>query len=989
MPVLFSNDSFEILDSDNEDSPSDNISNSANSQCTNGCIIQHIQEENTDSKFSRTLKCLYTNAQSIVNKHFELQALVDTYDPDIIGLTETWLNGKISDKEFCIDGYHKPVRQDRLDTKDGRGGGVLMLVKNSVNFVQIFPHNSNDYTNSIWIEVVNNNGKKTVIGVVYRSPNSPITNNERLENCIHELSHRDLVIMGDFNYPDIDWSNLSAGCDGYKFLNIVMDNFLHQHVHFPTRENNILDLLLTSDPNVVNSIECIGKLGSSDHIHLLTELNLTSDIVENSEEIPDWKRANREGLREYLDIDWKSKFERKDTHQCWEEFKTLLQDSIVHNVPMKKRRVKSEKKVWMTREIVRQIRKKKHLYRKYRLTREPQTFNRYKEVEAHVKQLIRDSVYHFEQRLGENIKQDSKSFYKYVKSKQQVKDNIGPLKGRNGETSSDSKFMADELNSFFASSFTRENSDNIKNPNITFSGNDSDQLKDIIITPEVVKKHLNCLKRNKSPGPDKLGSSFLLDMCDLIVEPLSTIFNISLKLRQVPNDWKEANVTPIFKKGDKSDPGNYRPISLTSQVCKVFESIIRENIVNHLNTHSLLLQSQHGFTKGKSCLTNLLLFLEDVTKAIDQGNPLDVIYLDFSKAFDKVPHQRLLCKIEHHGISGNVAAWIREWLRDRRQRVVLNGERSGLQHVLSGVPQGSVLGPTLFLIFVNDIDTVIASNIQKFADDCKVYRSVPTDTEISILQKDINNLCQWSKDWQMVFNVKKCKSLHIGHYNTHYVYSMNEEELQSVSEETDLGVAISNDLKPSKQCVSAVKKANMTLGMIKRHIVSRDKNTIIRLYKGLVRPKLEYCIQAWNPSLIKDIELLEQIQHRATKLIPEISHLPYHERLKHLNLTTLELRRHRGDLIETFKILKGKEGIPVDGLFSLNTYVTRGNSLKLDKPRSRLNLRQNFFSQRVVNAWNRLPEKVISCDTVNGFKNTIDRYLKELHGVSMTRSLNP
>ena len=434
---------------------------------------------------------------------------------------------------------------------------------------------------------------------------------------------------------------------------------------------------------------------------------------------------------------------------------------------------------------------------------------------------------------GYNIKHDSKSFYKYVKSKQQVKDSIGPLKGQNGEVSSDSKFMAEELNAFFASSFTRENTENISSSNVKFKGDSEEKLTDINITPELVRKHLLKLKRNKSPGPDNIGSSLLLDICIYISEPLSLIFNMSIHLKQVPTDWKHANVTPIFKKGDKSDPGNYRPISLTSQICKVLESILRDNIVNHLNTHTLLLQSQHGFTKGKSCLTNLLSFLEDVTKAIDEGKPLDVIYLDFSKAFDKVPHKRLLHKIESHGISGNVAAWIGEWLCDRKQQVVLNGKFSRLQDVLSGVPQGSVLGPILFLIFVNDIDTVVSRHIQKFADDCKVYRSVLTAEDIDILQQDINNLCQWSKDWQMLFNVKKCKVLLIGHNNAYCDYSMNGEILQSVTEETDLGIIVSNDLKPSKQCVSAVKKANMTLGMIKRHIVSRDKNTIVRLYKSL------------------------------------------------------------------------------------------------------------------------------------------------------------
>ena len=185
------------------------------------------------------------------------------------------------------------------------------------------------------------------------------------------------------------------------------------------------------------------------------------------------------------------------------------------------------------------------MYRNYRLTREPQTYNRYKEIEAHVKQLIKDSVKRFEQKFGENIKTDSKSFYKYVKSKQQVKDSIGLLKGQNGELSSDSKFMAEELNDFFASSFTRENTQNIINSNIQFQGNSEEKLSNINVTPELVRKHLLKLKRNKSPGLDNIGSSLLLDICDYITEPLSLIFNLSLHHKQVPNDWKHANVTPI------------------------------------------------------------------------------------------------------------------------------------------------------------------------------------------------------------------------------------------------------------------------------------------------------------------------------------------------------------------------------------------------------------------------------------------------------------
>ena len=266
------------------------------------------------------------------------------YQPDIIALTETWLSSKVSGKEYCIDGYQIPVRQDRLDTKDGRGGGVLLYIKTGINFTQIFPEYSKDYTNSIWINVVSDNGAETVIGVIYRSPNSCMLNNNRLINSIQELSHRNLVIIGDFNYPDIDWMNLSASGGSLDFMNVVMDNFLCQHVDFPTRGDNTLDLLLTSDPNMVRNIENIGKLGSSDHVIIWSELNIANSIVENHQQVPDWKRADIEGIKSSLDINWQQELENKDTFECWDTFTSVVYNAISNNVPLKERRVKSGKK---------------------------------------------------------------------------------------------------------------------------------------------------------------------------------------------------------------------------------------------------------------------------------------------------------------------------------------------------------------------------------------------------------------------------------------------------------------------------------------------------------------------------------------------------------------------------------------------------------------------------------------------------------------------
>ena len=373
----------------------------------------------------------------------------------------------------------------------------------------------------------------------------------------------------------------------------------------------------------------------------------------------------------------------------------------------------------------------------------------------------------------------------------------------------------------------------------------------------------------------------------------------------------------------------------------------------------------------------MLCFFEDVTKWIDEGSPVDIIYLAFQKAFDKVPHQRLLLKLKSHGMGEGIIRWIEKWLTDRRQRVVVEGEASNWKSVQSGVPQGSVLGPLLFLIYINDLDDDITSKVLKFADDTKLFRKIKQNGDYEHLQDDLDKLIKWSEKWQMLFNFSKCKCLHTGHRNEDVHYTMGGRVLSTTTTEKDLGVIISADMKVSEQCAKAASKGNQMLGLIRRTITYKEKELILPLYKTIVRPHLEYCIQAWRPYHKKDIDILERVQRRATKMIIGLKDHSYEDRLKECRLTTLETRRLRGDQIEVFKILNGFENVDRNTFFSIKKDSrTRGHEVALVKDQCRLDVRKYSFSQRTINEWNRLPADCVGANSVNLFKNKIDKYLR-------------
>ena len=871
------------------------------------------------------------------------------------------------------------------------GGGVLIAINTDYDSELITSNKCKEFDH-VWVKT-SISGQIHIFVSVYFPPES--AKRESFE-LFFEIANKiisdftpeaNVHIYGDFNQRAVTF--IADDENESVLIPIVGDNEtllslfdksaaigLSQINHVANQNKCFLDLLFTNMSEDFCVSEAKAPLWKNEVFHTAIEYSIfvheNTTILDESllEPYFDFKQANYDLISTKLNaIDWQTLFRNLDIEQAVNTFYQIIYDILETTIPKKLRKKAYNAKlpVWYNRNIINLKNKKQKAHKTYKSSKTDRNLSIYLKICEDLKLEIKIAHDEYNAKVENNIKNDPKSFFNLVKSKQ--KSNNFPsrmyLDNKTGQASHE---ISNLFANFFQDVYTTHND---KDRDYQYFEYLPEPLIDVtvdnILLNEILMS-LDTLDIKKGCGPDGLPPAFLKSMSKELAKPLFWLFNSSLESSTLPSVWKESFLIPIFKSGKKADIKNYRGIALLSCIPKLFESIVNQKIFSQVK--NLITSKQHGFVKGRSTTTNLLNFVTFSISAMDRGNYVEALYTDFSKAFDRVDIPLLLFKLSKIGFDQRLLKWVQSYLTDRIQRVRFQECFSSVVNVTSGVPQGSHLGPLLFILFVNDVDHILnCLNVLVYADDMKLFLEICNRDDLDIFQREVNCFHTWCMKSLLELNIKKCISISFTrkHTTTPNAITIGQKKVERCTQVRDLGVILDFKLSFVNHYNNIIYKANNMLGFIKRFSLNFvDPYTIKTLYVAHVRPLLEYCSIVWAPYQELHLNQIESVQKQfllfalrnlgwTTLPLPS-----YESRCMLINLVSLKIRREFAMITFLNDVIAQRVDAP-EILGNLNFYApTRclRNRQLFYINNQRTNYAKNAPLNRIMSSYNKYCDRI-------------------------------
>ena len=920
--------------------------------------------------------------------HVEQEYSIDNHY-DAITMTETKLGPHISDDNVALEGYHI-YRKDRTRG----GGGVCAYISNSIPTTRL-THLETDNSELFWLKL--HFGPKTVyFGVCYRPPGQTALEKANflfdLETQLDEIlplcrgPNQTVILTGDFNDRTKDWHSPHNESElGQELYNLLNSFNLQQLIKEPTRKDNLLDLLITNNPRLIINSGVLDPIHDLDHCTIFGKLNY--NIKYNKpfrRTIWDYPAGDYVKLNDQLlQIPWGLVVGESDNVNDAVEMLTQLIKQCVNNcIPHKTIKIFTKDKSGMTPRVKQLFKTTRRLHKRAQRTNRQSDIDEHKEKRREAKLAWEQAQNKFyldiENRLR-NSENNSRNYWKIIKSIVCTKKTESiPCIVDGDRVATTNSEKAEILNTFFTAQSTIPPAPpDHQLPPFQYLTNSPQKI--IQTTPYEVYKILTHLNPNKACGPDLISNKILRECAISLSEPLADLFNKSFNQGVFPQPWKHANVTPIFKKGDRQNKANYRPVSLLSNISKVQERIVFNCLYDHCSKNNLLTDKNSGFKPFDSTINRVIHLAHEIYQGLDSKQEALIVFLDISKAFDRVWHPGLLHKLREFGIAGELYDWLENYLSGRNQKVVIGGEESSTLYTNAGVPQGSILGPLLFLIFINDIVQVVENPLYLFADDASLIKIFSDINEtITSINHDLEKLSQWAHMWRVTFNALKTVFMIISlrtrqHHVPPIPIVLNSIPLKQVQQERYLGIVLTSNMTWKEHINQTTAKASKKLGLLYNMKNKLSRQAKSRYYLSFIRPLLEYGNVIFDNCTAADSNSLEQVQRRAALWCTgAFRRSPTSLLLSDLGWDSLANRRKNAKIILMYKILNRltpnylTELIPPQVHQSTRYGLRNRSNFRI--PFARTQLMKTSYIPATLYQWNILDPELRSCRTLTTFK---------------------